>query len=186
MLQSLWFLVETLASLLAAACLLRGYMNWLRLGVRNPIGQFLIAATDWLVRPMRRMLPRPRRFDWGSVLAGVLIALVLSVFYVLAFGAGRIPSLGVVILLTALWLVKWSLYLVMGLVLLGAILSWVNPYAPIRPTIDTLTGPLLDPVRRVVPLLGGVDLSPLVVLIAAQVLLSALHAALPALLSLGA
>ena len=181
MLQTLWFLVETVASLLAVACVLRGYMNWLGLGARDPIGQFLIAATDWLVRPLRRVLPRPRRFDWGSMVAGALVALVLALFYVLVFGGGRMPVLGIVLLLAAFWLVKWSLFLMMGLVLLGAILSWVNPYAPIRPTVDTLTRPVLDPVRRIVPLIGGVDLSPLVVLILAQVLISALQSALPAL-----
>lgn len=170
--------------MLAMACVLRSYMNWLGLGARDPIGQFLIAVTDWLVRPLRRMLPRPRRFDWGSLVAGVVVALALSLFYVLVFGGGRIPALGVVILLSAFWLVKWSLYLSMGLVLLGAILSWVNPYAPIRPTIDVLTRPLLDPVRRLIPLIGGVDLSPLVVIILAQVLVTALHSALPSLLSL--
>lgn len=186
MLQTLWFVVETVASMLSAACLLRGYMNWRGLGARDPIGQFLIAATDWLVRPLRRMLPRPRRLDWGSFVAAALVALVLGLFYVLVFANGRIPAFGVVVLLAAFWLIKWSLYLVMGAVLLGAILSWVNPFAPIRPTIDALIQPVLDPVRRIVPLLGGVDLSPLVVLIVAQVLLSALHAALPALVSLHA
>lgn len=185
MMQTIWYLIDTVASLLAVACLLRGYMNWLGQGARDPLGQFVVAATDWLVRPLRRMLPRPGRFDWGSVLAAVLIAFLLALLYLVMFGGGRIPMLGLALLLAAFWIVKWILYLIMGLVLFGAILSWVNPYAPIRPIVDALTRPFLMPLRRVIPLIGGVDLSPLVVLIIAQVMLSALHSALPSLFMLG-
>ena len=59
----------------------------------------------------------------------------------------------------------------MGIVLLSAILSWVNPQAPFAPTLNALTRPFLAPVRRIIPLVGGVDLSPLVILIVVQVLL---------------
>ena len=183
--QTIWYLIDTVASLLAVACLLRAYMNWLGQGARDPLGQFIVAATDWLVRPLRRLLPRQGRFDWGSVLAALLIAFVLALLYLLMFDSGHIPLLGLAMLLAAFWIVKWILYLITGIVLFGAILSWVNPYAPIRPIVDALSRPFLMPVRRFVPLIGGVDLSPLVVLIIAQVLLSLLQSALPSLFMFG-
>ncbi|MBW7924380.1 MAG: YggT family protein [Burkholderiaceae bacterium] len=181
--QALWLLLETLGSLLATACVLRAYLNWLGLGVRDPLGQFVIAVTDWIVRPLRGVLPATRRnmrsVDWASLLASLLLAVVLAVLYVLLFGGGRAPAFGVVVLLAIFWLAKWSLWLLTALVLLLAVLSWVNPHAPIAPTIDALTRPFLAPIRRFVPLIGGVDLSPLVLILLAQLALTVLQSVMP-------
>lgn len=169
--QTLWFLVETLASLLATACILRAYMNWVGVISRDPIGQFVIAVTDWLVRPLRRIIPGSRGVDWASVAAGALVALLLAFLYLTMIGRLGPASIGAGVVFAIYYLLKWSLYLLMGVVLLSAILSWVNPHAPIAPTLNALTRPFLAPVRRIIPLVGGVDLSPLVVLIVVQVLL---------------
>ncbi|MCD6679113.1 MAG: YggT family protein [Burkholderiaceae bacterium] len=181
--QALWLLLETLGSLLATACVLRAYLNWLGLGVRDPLGQFVIAVTDWIVRPLRGVLPATRKnmrsVDWASLLASLLLAVVLAVLYVLLFGGGRAPAFGAVVLLAVFWLAKWSLWLLTALVLLLAVLSWVNPHAPIAPTIDALTRPFLSPIRRFVPLIGGVDLSPLVLILLAQLALTVLQSAMP-------
>lgn len=182
--HAFWLLLETLGSLLATACVLRAYMNWLGLGARDPLGQFIIAVTDWIVRPLRAVLPSPRRnvrsADWPSLLAALVLAVVLAVLFVVLMGAVRAPAFGVVVLLAVFWLVKWSLWLLTALVLLLAILSWVNPHAPIAPTIDALTRPFLAPVRRIVPLIGGVDLSPLVLILLAQLALTVLQSVMPA------
>ncbi len=175
MIRALWFLIETLASLLATACLLRALAWRLQLSARNPISQFLIAVTDWLVKPLRRALPASRTTDWGSLIAALLIAVVLALAWTLVFARGRPPAFGGILLLAAFWLVKWSLYMLMGLVILHAVLSWVNPHAPVAPVLDQLTRPFLAPVRRVIPLVGGVDLSPLVVIVLAQVALTGIE-----------
>ncbi|MCO5119793.1 MAG: YggT family protein [Burkholderiaceae bacterium] len=169
--QTLWFLVETLASLLATACILRAYMNWIGVISRDPIGQFIIAVTDWLVRPLRRVVPGSRGIDWSSVVAAALIALLLALVYLSFVGRLGPSAVGAAVVFAIYYLLKWSLYLLMGVVLLSAILSWVNPSAPIAPTLNALTRPFLAPVRRIIPLVGGVDLSPLVILIVVQVLL---------------
>ncbi|MFA5685587.1 MAG: YggT family protein [Burkholderiaceae bacterium] len=169
--QTLWFLVETLASLLATACILRAYMNWVGVLARDPIGQFIIAVTDWLVRPLRRILPGVRGIDWASVAGGALVALLLAFIYLSMVGRLGPTAIGAAVVFAVYYLLKWSLYLLMGVVLLSAILSWINPDAPIAPTLNALSRPFLAPVRRIVPLVGGVDLSPLVVLIVVQVLL---------------
>ncbi|MCL4183445.1 MAG: YggT family protein [Burkholderiaceae bacterium] len=188
--QALWLLLETLGSLLATACVLRTYMNWLGLGARTQIGQFVIAVTEWIVRPLRGVLPAarkgPRSIDWASLAAALLLAIVLAILFVLIFGRGRTPAFGAVVLLALFWLVKWSLWLLTALVLLLAVLSWVNPHAPIAPTVDALTQPFLAPIRRVVPLIGGVDLSPLVLILLVQLLLTLLQSAMPSFMALAA
>ncbi|MCC7059962.1 MAG: YggT family protein [Burkholderiaceae bacterium] len=186
--QALWLLIETLGSLLATACVLRAYLNWIGLGARNPVGQFVIAITDWLVLRLRSVLPAARQnvrsVDWASLLAALLVTVVLAIAWVMMFGGRRIPAFGVVVLLAVFWLIKWTLWLLTALVLFLAVLSWVNPHAPIAPTIDALTRPFLAPIRRIVPLVGGVDLSPLLLILIIQVLLTLLQSAMPAFMAL--
>lgn len=171
----LFFLLETLFFFLMASALLRAWMNHLRVNMSGQPGRFAIAVTDWLVRPVRRVLPRllaQSRVDWGSLVAAVLLALAygaLSIGLVSVFvGVPGSPLLELVersirILLRVL-LQGWMI-LLMGY----AILSWVQPQSPVLGTLDRLCAPLLRPVRRVVPLVGGVDLSVLVLLILLQI-----------------
>jgi len=167
----LWLLIETLGSLLAIACVLRAYAWRIHLNPRNPISQFVAAVTDWLVQPLRRLVPAGRGHDWASIFGAVLVALLTALGFFLIYGAAAVPNPGAVLLLALAWLVRWTIYLVIALVIIQAVLSWVNPYAPLAPAIQQLTHPILAPIRRVVPLVANVDLSPLVVIIAAQVLL---------------
>lgn len=173
--RTLWFLIETIGSLLVSACVLRALAARVHLSPRNPIAQFLVAATDWLIRPLRRLLPASRTVDWPSIAGAAVVAIVLALAWSLMFAASRVPAVGAVLLLAAFWLLKWSLYLLIVMVILHAVLSWVNPHAPIAPALEQLTRPFLAPLRRVVPLVGGVDLSPLVLIVLAQVLISALE-----------
>ncbi len=188
--QALWFLLETLGSLLATACVLRAYLTWLGLGPRNPIGQFVIAVTEWIVRPLRGVLPAarkgPRSLDWASLVAALVLALALAIAFIMIFGRGRAPAFGAVLLLAVFWLVEWSLWLLTALVLLLAVLSWVNPHAPIAPTVDALTQPFLAPIRRFVPLIGGVDLSPLVLILLLQLALTMLKSMVPSFMAIAA
>jgi YggT family protein len=179
----LWLLIETLGSLLAVACVLRAYAHRVHLNPRNPISQFVSALTDWLVLPLRKLIPPGRTMDWASVLAAVLVATLTALLFFVVLGGVTVPNPGSVLMLAAIWLVRWTVWLVIGLVIIQAILSWVNPYAPLAPAIQQLTQPFLAPIRRVVPLIGGVDLSPLVLIILLQVLLMVVDpATLPGLL----
>ena len=175
MYRTLWFLVETAGSLLAGVCLLRALAWRARLSPHDPLHRFAIAATDWLVKPLRKVLPASRTNDWASIVAALAVALVLAVVWSLLFSHGRAPMFGSILLLAVFWVLKWSIYLVIGLVLIQALMSWVNPHAPLAPVVDQLTRPFLAPLRRIVPLVGGVDLSPLVLIVLAQVLLTLLE-----------
>lgn len=173
--QALTFLVETVLGLFALALLLRFYLQLFRAPFRNPLSQFLCAATDFAVIPARRVLPGL----WGmdiATLALAWLAQFLQLFLVLqikALGLGPSPVillLGLA-LLAAVQLFKMSLYILMVAVLVQAVLSWVNPHTPAAPVLDALTRPFLRPIRKRLPPLGGVDLSPLLLIIACQLVL---------------
>lgn len=169
--QILWLLIETLGSLLAVACVLRAWAHRMHLNPRNPLSQFLHALTDWLVRPLHKLIAPTRTMDWASLLAGLAVALAVSLVFAVLMGGGRLFNPAAVLLWAVLWLARSVLYLLLGLVILQAILSWVNPFAPLAPAVQQLTEPLLSPIRRFVPLIGGVDLSPLVLVVLLQALL---------------
>ena len=170
--NTLWFLLETVGQLLATACLLRAYMHWLGIASRDPIGQFVIAVTDWLVKPLRRIMPAISRIDWASLLAALVVSVAMAIVLVFLSGIQAAPVFGALVLTAVIWLIKWSVFLLILVVIAHAVLSWVNPHAPIAPTLDALSRPFLAPIRKLVPLVGGVDLSPLVLIIGLQVVLA--------------
>ena len=177
----IWMLIETLGSLFAASCVLRAYAWRVHLSPYNPVSQFVNALTDWLVKPFGRIIKPTRQMDWPSAIAGLLVALLVALlFFVLN---ERTPTPGAVLLLGFIWLVRWSLYLMMGIIILMAIISLINPHAPLAPALNQLADPLLSPIRRVIPLVGNFDLSPLVAILIIQVLLAFVHPSIfPALL----
>jgi YggT family protein len=173
--QILRFLLDTILGFFVFVLLARFYLQLLRAPFRNPLGQFVTALTNWLVLPVRRLIPGMFGLDLASFLLAWLVeALLLFLLYVLRAGsAGGAPGLvlGVFLSLALLELARFSLYLLIGVILIQAVISWVNPYAPLAPLFNALTGPFLRPFRRFVPPIGNVDLSPLFALVAAQLLL---------------
>jgi len=165
------FLLEILFTLFGAALIARAWMHAVRLHPFNPVAQAVHQATNWLVQPLRKALPATGTLDWASLAGAWLAALAyLMLMWMLATSAlpplAILPTaLGVALLTT----VKWALNLVVWLTLIQAVLSWVNPMAPAMALLQTLTAPLLNPIRRIMPNLGGLDLSPLVLLVLAQV-----------------
>jgi YggT family protein len=171
---ALTYLLETVFHLFVLAALLRFFMQAFRAPFRNPIAQFVAAITDFAVKPLRRIVPGLMGFDLASFLVAWIAEFILMLLLFLIAGAAVLPSGGVfsVLLFIAFArLLRLSIYLLIGVVLVQAILSWVNPYHPIAPFFDTLTRPFLKPLRRFIPPVGGVDLSPLVILILCQLIL---------------
>lgn len=165
------FLLEIAFTLYGAALILRAWMQAARLHPFNPLTRGIAQATNWIVMPLRRVVPGMGGIDWASVVAAWLVALVYVVLLVALSGLNVVALLPVSLAAAALMVLKWALNLVVWVTLIQAIMSWVNPQAPAMGLLYTLTAPLLDPVRRLMPRLGGLDLSPLVVIIAAQVAL---------------
>ena len=180
------FVLETIFFVLIGAAMLRGWMNWNRINMRAQPGSFVMAVTDWLVKPLRRVLPKAwaqSRVDWASVLAAVLFALAYALVWSLVFGLwsgnflnsslfgfdASITSVIGILLFAIKMCIRVALQTMMILVIGFAILSWVQPQSPVYALFGRLTDPLLTPLRRVIPSLGGVDLSALVLILILQI-----------------
>ena len=180
--DALQFLIGTLIDLYALVVLLRFMLQAVHVNYFNPVAQFIVQATGPVLRPLRRVLPPIGRYD----IAALLLALVLMWLKLGLYQALSIPTIivaGYAVGIQHVWLgsLAWlgfvdllALVINIGLfaVLILAILSWIAPAGP-NPVIEILqriTDPLLRPVRQIMPLIGGIDLSPLVVLIGLQLL----------------
>ena len=174
--QALTYLLETIFNLFVLAVLTRFYAQAFRAPFRNPIANFVVALTDFAVKPMRRIIPGAMGLDLASfVVAWIAQSVLLVAIYALVgIKALAMPAFWPAIALFALVkLLKLSIYLLMGVVIIQAVLSWFSPYHPIRPFFDALSRPFLRPLQRLIPLVGGVDLSPLILLVILQVILIA-------------
>ena len=161
-------ILEVLAGLVAGACLLRFAMQWQRVSFQQPIGRFVFAVTDWLVLPLRRVIPAWSGWDLSSLLGAWLVKLAqYGLIWFLAGGRGELGLLPLVSLVGLAQLVVSGLG---ALVLVLAVMSWVNPGSPMHALTERLCAPFLQPFRRWIPLVGGVDLSPLALLLVLQLL----------------
>ena len=169
------FLVGIVADFFVFLLLGRFLMQWLRVPFRNALGQFVIAATNWMVMPARRIIPALFGLDLASlVLAWLMQALGLWAIYLIAgtsFSSAPDIAAGILALLALLDLARYAIYVLVFALIVQAVLSWFVPYSPVAPLFDALTRPFLRPIRRIVPPLANVDLSPLVLIVLLQVLL---------------
>jgi YggT family protein len=173
--QMLVFLLDTLLGLFSLALLLRFYMQLVRAPYGNPVSQFLMSITDFVVRPARRIIPSLRGMDLPTLLLAWLaqFALLAGVYMLQGYNFSSTMGIaaGGLSLLALLEIIKMTLYIVMAAVIIQAVLSWVNPYSPLAPLLDSFTRPFLGVIRKRIPPIGNVDLSPFFILIVIQLLL---------------
>ncbi len=172
---ALIFLISTACGLLTVALLLRFHVQWVRAAYRNPLSDFLAALTDFMVRPARRIIPGWWGLDLASLTLAWLLQLLQLVLVVQIKGYEPEAPVGTAFaglaLLAVVMVVKLALYIIMVAVVVQAVLSWVNPYSPIAPLLNSMTRPFLRVFQRLVPPIGNVDLSPLFVIVICQLLL---------------
>lgn len=168
--SALFFIVDALLTLVVVAFLLRLLMPLVRADFRNPVGQAVLQLTNPLVMPLRKLLPPAGRVDAASVVALLAVQLAKTAALRLLAGAGAavLPLLSGALRDLASTVLQFY-FVVM---LLYVLLSWVAPgnYSPAAQLLGRLCNPLLAPLRRVLPPLGGLDLSPLFVMIGLQAL----------------
>ena len=172
--QALAFVLDAVFSLFIIAALVRFWMQAFGAPTRNPIAQFTMALTDFVVKPLRRVVPGLFRLDLASLVAALLFEFLLQVLLFLIAGGsfGENPGVfGVLLFLAFVKLVRLSVYVFMGAVIIQAVLSWVSPHHPVGPFFTALTRPFLRPFQRAVPSVGGVDITPVLVLILFQLIL---------------
>ena len=160
------FLLDLAAGLLAGACLLRLYMQYQRVPFGSPVGRVVFALSDWIVLPLRRVVPSVRRWDLASLVAALVLQLAQYVLLWLLLGGGS--AIAAVPVLAVFGLVRLVISGLVGLMIVFAVLSWVQPGSPVFGVVARLCEPLLRPFQRFIPLVGGVDLSPLALLVVLQ------------------
>ena len=171
--DALLFLIQSVGGFFAGLLLRRFWMQWCRAPARNPLTEFVQTLTNFAVLPVRRFVPGL----WGMDLASLVLAwVVLIIEAVLTLSLkGIVPVsgavIGAVLLLALVLLLRLAVYLAIGGIFVMVILSWVNPSSPMHALINTLTRPLLRPIQRIVPLIGAIDLSPLIALLLLQLIL---------------
>jgi YggT family protein len=165
--NSVNFLINTLFDLYIMVILLRVWLQVARADFYNPFSQFVVKATQPIVAPLRRFIPSLGGWDSATILFGYVVAclkvITLSLVMNMTFNPTVVAISGLVILLTAVFkIIFWVL-------VLRAILSWVSQGRnPIEAVMHQLSEPLLAPVRRFIPPIGGLDLSMIVVLLGLQ------------------
>ncbi len=175
----LLFLLDSVFFVLVCGALLRAWLNGCRISLSEQPGPFVMAVTNWLVMPLRRTMPvawQRSRWDVASLVAAAVLACLHAGLLLSLWGKlGGQGTMGAAWLLPT-WgglalqvLLRAGIQGLLVLVLLHAVLSWVNPHAPVQQWVGRLLSPLVRPIQRVIPLVGGIDLSPLVLLMLLQV-----------------
>ncbi|HLX81785.1 MAG TPA: YggT family protein [Burkholderiales bacterium] len=167
--------VDFVGSFFVLMFLLRFYFQWLRVPFRNQVGEFVIATSNWMVKPMRRAIPSLLGLDMASLFcAWILQAAVLALL--LAVNGSDLTSApgaaaGMLFALALVDLLQLSVRILLFVVILQAALSWINPHNPMQYVLDAITRPMLRPIRRFVPPIANVDMSPFVMILVLLVLL---------------
>src|SRR5512138_108930 len=170
--EGISFLIDALVQPFAAVLLFRFHAVWLRAPMRNPIGEFLMALTDFIVLRMRRFIPPVRGLDSTTLLLAFLVEFIyLGAFlWVQGYAYETFPLPGL-LAWTAVRLLKISIYLLLITLFAEAIFSWVNLHTPLAPMLAAVNRPFLQPLRRRIPPVGRVDLSVLVLFLICQLIL---------------
>jgi YggT family protein len=173
--QAIKFVLDVAFGVITYALLARFLMQALRAPFRNPFGQAVIALTDWIVKPLRKVFPGYKGFDWASLVAALLFKLAWLVAIYAVFSPGfrfGAASAAFVAGAALLGLVEAALYILIAVVFVQAILSWVAPDGPLAGLLNAMTFPFLRPLRRLIPPIGGtLDLTPLILIVILQLIL---------------
>ncbi len=163
--SALVFIVNALTSLYLLILLLRFWLPWLHADFRNPLAQGILKLTSPVVVPLRRIVPSFGRLDSATILVAFLVQYLALLLILLIIGASQ--NFSTIAISAIVKLILLSLNLFMFAIFVRIILSWIAPgqYNPATAIITTLTEPILRPVRRWIPPMGGFDISPIFVII---------------------
>ncbi len=165
---ALYFIIKTLAQLYVLVLLLRFWLPVLRADFRNPLAQGILRITSPLVVPLRRFVPAIGRLDTATVLVAYVIQF-LTVLVLLAIGGSIVDTIPIMVT-TLVELMILSLNLFFFVILIKIILNWVAPntYNSATALLTTLAEPFLRPFRRIIPPIGGLDISPIFAIVLLQ------------------
>ncbi len=166
--EAIYFIVRTLTQLFLLLLLLRFWLPWLRADFRNPVAQGILRITSPLVIPIRRLLPSIGRLDTATILLTFVVQF-LAVVLLLAI-LNRMADPFTIALVCIIELAILSLNLFFFVILIRIILSWISPdnYNPVTALLTTISEPILRPFRRLIPPVGGFDISPIFAIVLLQ------------------
>ena len=164
------FLISTLFSLYILAVMLRFLLGMVRADFYNPISQFLVKITNPLLVPLRKIIPGAGKVDVAAIILMLVLQLIMLAIIVALRGVT--PPLLSLLLAAIGELVILAINIFLFAIIVQVIISWVNPgsYNPVNGLLNSLTSPVMRPIRRLLPPMSGIDLSPLFALIGLQVL----------------
>ena len=164
-------LSEIAITIIGGACLLRCYLQYLKFNLSphsgNSIGLYLMPLTNWLVIPLRKLIPSFGRIDSACLLGAYVI--VLAKLLLLGLLLGSIPPILSLLIGSVLELIGLVLSILVVLIIANVVLSWVGRGSPTQYMLAEILNPLFAPIKRILPSMGPLDLSPLVLLIAIQI-----------------
>lgn len=165
--QAFHFLVSTLFDLYLMVAILRVWLQLVRADFYNPVSQFVVKATNPLLVPLRKVIPGFAGIDWAGVVLVYLVATLKVVTIQALFSSGfPIPEILIAGLFT---LIKEIFTIIFWVTIIRAIMSWISQgYNPVEALLHQLTDPILAPIRKIIPPIGGLDLSLIVFLIGLQ------------------
>ena len=173
--QAISFIIGTVFTLYSVVLLLRLLLQVVRADFRNPVARAIVQLTNPVILPLRRVLPPLGKLDTASLVA-LILCTVVKLWILLALLRGIAPPPSTMLVATLLELVRLVLMTYLFSIVLNALLSFLAPgnYSPVQALLHSLCEPVLRPFRRVIPPVGGLDLSPLVPIILIQALLIAI------------
>lgn len=162
--KALEFLIRNLADCFVSLLLIRFYLQAMRIPFRHPLAHFVLTLTNWLVLPLRHVLRAVGRFDTTSILLAWLIAFLMQILISFIYPWHVVltspVSLAAFASAAMLELFKISLFLLLSAILCQSVMSWLMPYNPLMPTLSQFTQPWLRPLRRFIPPIDGIDITP--------------------------
>jgi len=164
------FLVETLLSLYITAVILRFLLGYARADFYNPLSQFLVKITNPVLVPMRRFIPSMGKLDTSAVVLAYALT-VVKMLLMLAI-VGQSANVFGVLIIALRDLLNGVIWVYIIALILMAVISWIGSANgnPVVPLINSLTAPLLAPIRRIMPPVGMLDLSPMVAMLGLYIL----------------
>lgn len=173
--QAIVYVLEYVARFFILLLILRFLMQVVRIPFKQPLGQFTLKMSNWLVLPLRKFIPGWGGYDLASMMGALLVAILLYVisyllmpFYLMAVITTSIADPVVwlaLLLLGIVELISMTIYCLIGAMIVQAVLSWTNPYHPFAASVKRLCDPLLAPLRRFIPPVANVDLTPMVMML---------------------
>ena len=174
LISALIFLLDSIATAFVAVLLLRFHLQATRASYNNPLSQFAMTLTDFAVKPVRRVIPGLWGLDLATLTVAWLVEFLLISLVVLLSGRAAefgLALTGGVALAAFMELVKIALWMIILLQFMLFIISLVNPYSPYMSLLNAMNRPFARPIQKVVPPIGNIDLSPMVIVLICSVLL---------------